>query len=417
MIQRMLTEFWGVSGNGDRPVRRAPAPAAAPRASPALVPAASGSQFYIVTNILWMPWKVDLAKLFEGIDVLDDPYIKTMSKKKLKKSYLPNIPERSVLYVTLPPDKCKCSYGRPCKIFQNTSTIEIKMDDKLCSIKIPTNGMIQLTGCVSSAHALRVVARFRELVATVPGCVDYLGLRDHRFTCQNVMNNSKGAIPFNINGDALALQINTDVHFAGVATFQPNNGYSAVNLKIPASVVPEGASITREGLPWERYCLALPEDERTEEAREAYTPPLQEITWEQYLAIIPGAAKDKLIDKLGGKEITFLIFRTGVYIQISPWKESATAVNDMFLAYMASVRSIVEDRAVLRQKKSHNRRKVVRAAAGGRRVVGRRVRAGECLLPQRKTPSPKKVAESISSPKKVAESIAFLDDYMNARGA
>ena len=328
----------------------------------------SGGEFYIVTNIVSMPWKVDLEMLFNGIQVLDDPRIRTMSKKKLKNTYMHRIPEGSVLYVTLPPESYKCSYGRQAKYFQNMSTIEIKMDGNLCSIKIPSTGDIQITGCMDSAQALRVVSRFRELVFAVPGCADYRGLKDHRFVCQNVMNNSKSVIPFKIDGDSLLVKINEDLDFCGAATYHPNQGYSAVNIKIPASEIPRDACVTREGLSWKQHSLSLPASSRTDSARDAYIPELEEIPWEIYLEMIPEKAKEKIISKLPGKMTTFLVFRTGTFIQVSPWKESAKSTNAEFMSYMMSIRADVRDTAAVQPTTQKGRR----AAARAKRVAALR---------------------------------------------
>ena len=279
--------------------------------------------FYIVTNIVWMPWILNQSELFDHIKIYSNPQIAGCGKKKMKDTLLHTVPDGAVLYKMLPPNKSECGYVRPVSVFHNMTTLEINVRGSLCSIKVPSTGNIQITGCLDSEHALDVMRIFRDILAQPSvvrsGCVDYVGRPDYKFMCRSVMNNSKDTLGFCVDGDALAMMLNSDSAFNGVAVYRPNTRYSAVNIKVRRNGVPSDATVLETGG--------------------------EKVPWDAYLKRLPEAARRKTEEKTSSSETTFLVFRTGIFIQISPWKELAESTKTAFVEYMNKRRHLFEDAA------------------------------------------------------------------------
>lgn len=179
------------------------------------------------------------------------------------------------------------------KYFRNSLSLVMYVG-KLITIKIPTKGKIQLTGCVEHEHSELCIKYLWEYLQQYPMNSDtyFFVEKNYLFTTLNiVMTDIVFKIGFNINRQHLDNYMNTRTNFNSL--LETSFGYTGVNIKQPFSLDKNSNQI--------RY-LEYKNSEWN----------LNILTFNEYLTFLCDNDKNNELEKI--RKNTFLVFHSGTAI-------------------------------------------------------------------------------------------------------
>jgi hypothetical protein len=221
------------------------------------------------------------------------------------------------------------------KYFRNALSLVVYVG-KLVTIKIPTKGKIQITGCIDETHTTRcitvlwgLIAPYKQgpdtymLVNEVPNGL--AGDASHFVSIIDVvMTNKVFKLGFHVNRQNLDQYMNMDTDFNSL--LETSFGYTGVNIKIPFAVSPTDRIFKRvvydlDTQEWVEGCLS----------------------YQEYTELQPTRHRTKRYRN------TFLVFHSGTAIMSGMTLYYMKDAFDQFITLMTKARPFVEEHIVERE--------------------------------------------------------------------
>lgn len=210
------------------------------------------------------------------------------------------------------------------KFFRNALSI-VMFVGKLITIKIPTKGKLQMTGCTRKEHAQQCVRHLVELLSHyTPSPTTYTISGDtFRAYCHTVMTDIVFNLGFNINRQNLDRFVNKCTEFNSL--LETSFGYTGVNIKVPFSIDTEKTKVVR-----------IEYDYKNNKIWE-----ISEITFRDYLTILSEKDVQKEIQKK--RKNTFLVFHSGTAIMSGMSPEYMEEVYDQFITIIERAKDDIKE--------------------------------------------------------------------------
>jgi TATA-box binding protein (TBP) (component of TFIID and TFIIIB) len=177
------------------------------------------------------------------------------------------------------------------KYFRNTLTVMMYVG-KLITIKIPSKGKLQMTGCANEEHAISCVKHLWNYIKKHPSTEKSYIIQDKNFTStfRTVMTDIVFDLGFNVNRQNLDRYMNTHTEFNSL--LETSFGYTGVNIKIPFLLQPQNMKVSK---------ITYNEDKWTNEKV-------------SYLAYLNTLEEKERKRELKPRKNTFLVFHSGKVI-------------------------------------------------------------------------------------------------------
>lgn len=209
---------------------------------------------------------------------------------------------------------------RRTKYFRNALSIVLYVG-KLVTIKIPTRGKIQITGCTSEEHTIQCIRSLWELVSAYPSSTETYLLDSECFISiiDTVMTNKVFDLGFQINRQNLDMYMNVNTEFNSL--LETSFGYTGVNIKIPFQIDPKD----------EIYKKVI-FNTTTKKWSESY------MTYEEYEKLLSVRHRNKKYKN------TFLVFHSGTAIMSGMSLPYMKSVFEQFVQTIQKARPIIEEK-------------------------------------------------------------------------
>lgn len=279
----------------------------------------------ITTTTVIIPTNIDfnLDVLYDALHICDETQIITSKTNKdfQRKIISMNPPSGSITMVQFK-DKLKGFKikKKKTKYFRNALSLVMYVN-KLITIKIPTKGSFQMTGCINQEQSIECIKHIWRMCLNTKLDNLYTITGDF-FECKirTVMTDIVFKVGFNVNREHLDRYMNSRTDFNSL--LETTFGYTGVNIKIPFDIENDDKSIITlnyKGEEWNEGC----------------------ISYADYL--------DTLSDKNRLKEIrkkrrnTFLVFHSGTAIMSGMVPHYMENVYNTFINIMKDARNDIEE--------------------------------------------------------------------------
>lgn len=211
------------------------------------------------------------------------------------------------------------------KFFRNALSLVLFVG-KLITIKIPRQGKLQMTGCVTDYHAVDCVkslwAILQELETPYPHLFRLLNKPYLTTMMRTVMTNIDFNFGFPINRQKLDWHMNHNTHFNSL--LETSFGYTGVNIKKQFLLNDELSDI--------KSLDCLPNGEWKTGT----------VTYKEYLASLSDNERRKELSKV--HKNTFLVFHSGTAIMSGMSRTYMKDVYHHFIDIIKEVQDIVQER-------------------------------------------------------------------------
>lgn len=287
----------------------------------------STKTFIAMTNLT-----LDLKKLFEYLPVTD--YIVIPKRRGRKKKIEKIDPNRNILPgsiitlkyedkirgVDLKKKKNNVKKKRD-KWFRNSFTVVIIMEDKTINFKICQNGMFQITGCKTDAHAENCVKYIWEYIKDTTDLYTFSRGEHIQILFVPAMRNIDFGLGFLVDREKLAMYMSSQTEFHSL--LETSFGYTGVNIKIP---------ITHDITTLEIKKVGYADNNWNEEI----------VSYNEYLNFLSNKDKLKKLNK--ERYNTFLVFHSGKIIMSSINEKFAKDTYYYFLEMIRACYDKIEER-------------------------------------------------------------------------
>ena len=287
----------------------------------------STKTFISMTNL-----SLDLQKLFHFLPVTDYVVVpKRRGRKKKVDKIDPNqgiIPgsiitlkfEDKLRGVDLKKKKHTTTTSKRGKWFRNSFTVVIVLEDKAINFKVCQNGMFQITGCKTDAHAEVCVKYIWEQIKDEPELYTFSRGDSLETIFVPAMRNIDFSLGFLVDREKLARYMSVQTEFHSL--LETSFGYTGVNIKIPVMENIVDMAIKRITYKGEWI------EEMT--------------TYQDYLSLLSLKDQDKKINK--ERYNTFLVFHSGKVIMSSICASFARDTYYYFLTIIRTCYDQIEER-------------------------------------------------------------------------
>jgi hypothetical protein len=210
------------------------------------------------------------------------------------------------------------------KFFRNALSIVMYVG-KLVTIKIPTKGKLQMTGCIGDDQSEMCIKYFWNILQQhTPSPNTYFLSGNSKCletTVNIVMTNIIFKMGYHINRQNLDLYMNQCTDFNSL--LETSFGYTGVNIKIPFKLIPEETKIKQmkcnEYGVWETSF----------------------ISYNAYIQSLSDRDREKELSKK--RRNTFLVFHSGTAIMSGMTTQYMKDVYDKFISIMREARNEIEE--------------------------------------------------------------------------
>ena len=284
----------------------------------------STKTFIAMTNL-----SLDLQKLFNFLPVTNYVVIpKRRGRKKKVENIDPNegITPGSIITLKFEDKlrgvdlKKKKITSKRGKWFRNSFTVVIVLEDKTINFKVCQNGMFQITGCKTDAHAEVCVKYIWEYIKNETNLFKFSRGNNLETLFVPAMRNIDFGLGFLVDREKLAKYMSVQTEFHSL--LETSFGYTGVNIKIPVM----------ESIIDMEVKKLIYKDEWIEEV--AY--------YKDYLELLSVKERDKKINK--DRYNTFLVFHSGKVIMSSICANFARDTYYYFLKIIRTCYDQIEER-------------------------------------------------------------------------
>lgn len=258
--------------------------------------------------------EINLEWFFEVVKVTDFNEHKIKTNKEFQDLVIQSHPPIGTVTMAQFKDKLKGFKvsKKKKKYFRNALSLVVFVD-KLITVKIPTKGKLQITGCIEPYHSQQCVQIIWDILRQYPPSPTTYTITGTQFTAylHTVMTDKVFNFGFYINRQNLDRFINKFTEFNSL--LETSFGYTGVNIKIPFTI----------------------DLEKTKVVRMDYEPSgwaTQYITFKQYLDTLPPKDVQKELQKR--RKNTFLVFHSGTAIMSGM---SVDYMEDVYNSFVSTV--------------------------------------------------------------------------------
>ena len=289
--------------------------------------AVSTKTFIAMTNL-----NLDLKNLFEFLPITDYVVIpKRRGRKKKVEVVDPNVDISPGSIITLKFEdqirgvdlkkKKKDGKKKQQKWFRNSFTVVIVLEDKKINFKICQNGIFQITGCKTDAHAEECVKYIWQYIKDDQELYSFSSGEQMEVLFVPAMRNIDFGLGFLVDREKLAMYMSSQTEFHSL--LETSFGYTGVNIKIPIEKDITTLAVKK---------VTSKNDEWVEEM----------VTYNEYLERLPEKDVAKKLNK--DRYNTFLVFHSGKIIMSSINSEFARDTYYYFLNIIRACYDQIEER-------------------------------------------------------------------------
>lgn len=212
---------------------------------------------------------------------------------------------------------------RHVKRFRNSLSIVMYVG-KLITIKVPSKGKIQMTGCITKDHPVLCIKYLWNTIRRYASSPDTYSISGDGFWCiiRRVMTDTTFKLGFRVNRQALDQYMNQSTEFNSL--LETSLGYTGVNIKLPYTIDIDNT-----------YVLRLENRINTDDWK------MSSITYREYYRELSSKEVEEEMNKV--RKNSFLVFYSGTVIMSGMSPQYMRDAYNRFVSLINNAREEIKE--------------------------------------------------------------------------